>query len=193
MVLEFGSLAGKGGWRSDFPLSTGRQEYRLEMRGMGQCHPMLLVRLRTFLEWQQREGSEIDALLPTDPAVCAHLAEMRVFTDVAASLDQSIGKGIRGMRAVVPMTTVTDAAEIERLAEAAVGALEAVPGRVGRLANPLHMAISELGDNAVSHGRNDLGVRVACDVDPSAHEIRLAIGDLGGFGETHRTNNRGAV
>jgi len=177
--LEFGSLAGKGGWRGDFPLTTGREAYRLDMRGLGVCHPMYLVRLRTFLEWQQREGSPVDVLLPTDPAISTYLTEMDVFQGVDVNLEgPAAHQGVATNR-ILPVTSLADPSELETLADTAVAAVESCPSAVRRLASPLHMAIAELGDNAVSHGRNDLGMRVACSLDGSRPEIRLAVGDLG--------------
>jgi hypothetical protein len=178
-TLVFGSLAGRGGWRNDFPLTAGRKEYQLDMRGLGACHPMFLIRLRTFLEWQQREGSPVDVLLPTDATVRTHIVGMSVFENVEVTKDETptVLPGKAGR--ILPVTTVADAAGIERLADAAVTALGSAPTAARRLASPLHMAISELGDNAVSHGRNDLGVRVACSIDHTGREVRLAVGDLG--------------
>jgi len=177
--LEFGSLAGKGGWRGDFPLTTGRESYRLDMRGLGVCHPMYLVRLRTFLEWQQREGSPVEVLLPTDPAISTHLAEMGVFQGVDVDLVGAPARVGAATSRILPLTSVADPSGVETLADSAVAALESCPSAVKRLASPLHMAIAELGDNAVSHGRNGLGIRVACSLDDSRPEIRLAVGDLG--------------
>jgi hypothetical protein len=41
------------------------------------------------------------------------------------------------------------------------------------------MAVGELGDNAVTHGRSDLGVRVAASIGESGRVVEFAIGDLG--------------
>jgi hypothetical protein len=49
-----------------------------------------------------------------------------------------------------------------------------------QVADPVHMAVSELCDNARQHGRNSLGTYVAADqVGVETGEFRLAIGDLG--------------
>jgi hypothetical protein len=149
------------------------------MRGLGVCHPMYLVRLRTFLEWQQREGSPVEVLLPTDPAISTHLAEMGVFQGVDVDLVGTPARVGAATSRILPLTSVADPSGVETLADSAVAALESCPSAVKRLASPLHMAIAELGDNAVSHGRNGLGIRVACSLDDSRPEIRLAVGDLG--------------
>lgn len=140
---------------------------------------MYLVRLRTFLEWQQREGSPVDVLLPTDPAISTQLAAMRVFQNVDVNLEGAPAPSGTGTRPILPVTSLADPSGVEALADTAVAALESCPSAVRRLANPLHMAVAELGDNAVSHGRNGLGISVACSLDDLRPGIHLAVGDLG--------------
>ncbi len=44
----------------------------------------------------------------------------------------------------------------------------------------MHMAISELCDNALQHGRNDLGAYIAADrITEPRYQLRLAVADLG--------------
>ena len=138
---------------------------------------MFLVRMRTFLEWHQREGSPIEVLTPTDPAVAGHLGAMEVFQGLELSLDRA-PEPTHGTT-VLPLRTVDDSSGIEDLADEGVRAVEARGKAVARLASPFHMAVGELGDNAVTHGRSDLGVRVAASIGESGRVVEFAIGDLG--------------
>jgi len=160
-VLQYGSRAGSGGgWRGDLPLSGGDDGFELDLRALGACHPMFLVRLRTVLEWHLRDGRDIHVLMPSDPNVAAHLAAMRLFEGLDVSVDPGVQEAGTTAEAIIPLRTVTDHTGIEDVADAFVSVAERRDDVAG-LADALHMAIGEFGDNSVSHGRNELGLRIA--------------------------------
>jgi hypothetical protein len=151
---------------------------------------MFLVRVRTFLEWHLRDGRDIHLLMPSDPNVAAHLAAMQLFEGLDVSADPAVQEAGTTAEAIIPLRTVTDHTGIEDVADAFVSVAERRDDVAG-LADALHMAIGEFGDNAVSHGRNELGLRIAASAGgEDAQEVVLAIGDLGvGIPEHIRRTN----
>jgi hypothetical protein len=152
---------------------------------------MFLVRLRTFLEWHLRNSSDVRVLTPTDPAVAAHLADMHVFQGLPISFDRDMPEPSASAEVLLPVCTLANFGDVERVADAGVVALEARGGAVAGLGDAFHMAIAEFGDNAVSHGRSDLGLRLAAGIaGDSRRELIFAIGDLGvGIPEHIRQTN----
>lgn len=69
---------------------------------------------------------------------------------------------------------------VEEVANRAMGMLQEQAMAFAVWSEPVHMAVSELCDNALQHGKNSLGAYVAADrVGTEMGKFRLAIADLG--------------
>jgi hypothetical protein len=82
--------------------------------------------------------------------------------------------------AILPVTCLADAGAVEDVARRTREILEYQLTDVSALGQPAFMAVAELCDNAIDHGKNPLGAFAAATrvVEPR-RQVSLAIGDLG--------------
>lgn len=174
-VKEIGANGGvDGGWRNDLPLS-----HELPSRLVVDCqrlclpiHPMLGVRLRVFIEWHRDKGREVAVLDPADPDAC------RVFG--AMSIDPlKIGVN-NDDDAILPVTRLDDDRAAEDVSRRVKEIIEYQLTDVAGLGEAAFMAVAELCDNALDHGRNALGAYVAVRRSSQPRrQVSIAISDLG--------------
>jgi hypothetical protein len=174
-VKEIGKQTGSvGGWRDDFPLSHDLPTAvevdctRLELP----IHPMFAVRLRVFVEWHRHEGRDVVVTPPVD------LPTRRVFQ--AMHLDPTQSGEARDHDAILPVTRLDEPNDVEDVARQIREILEYQLTDVSPLGQAAFMAVAELCDNALDHGRNALGAYVAPRrvVEPR-RQVSIAISDLG--------------
>lgn len=85
-----------------------------------------------------------------------------------------------GKDTILPVTGLTDHNAVEAAAESTREILEYQLPDVSPLGQAAFMAVAELCDNAIDHGRNPLGAFVAvCRLVEPRRQVSLAIGDLG--------------
>ncbi|HEY4095910.1 MAG TPA: ATP-binding protein [Baekduia sp.] len=174
------SSGGGDGYRRDLPLEPElTSPITVDAGALTGCHPMFLVRLRLFVDWHLAEGHEVVVAPPADPAVAQHLADMRF----AVGLPEAVAAGLPDARAdasVLGIHRLVGDADAEAVAALAVDVLHRQVGPIAGWGDALHMAVSELCDNALHHGKNRLGAYIAADrVTEPRREFRLVVADLG--------------
>jgi hypothetical protein len=174
-MKEIGSRGGAdGGWRDDFPLSSD-----LPLRIGVNCkqlklpiHPMWAIRLRVFMDWHRQEEREVTVVPPDD----AHAR--LVFSGLGLDGDSDSAK--TDSDSILPVTRLDGANAVEDVAKQTREILEYQLPDLSPLGHAAFMAVSELCDNAVDHGRNTLGAYIAVRriIEPR-RQVSIAIGDLG--------------
>lgn len=146
------SAGRQGGWRDDFPLDqTLPHELRVSLENLREpVHPMLLVRLQLFVDWHRSRGHDVMIEPPRDPATRSFVSAMGLTAESADHAD-----------VVLPVTKLREYLDVEDVSGRALDRLEYELHDVARTGQPAYMALSELCNNAVEHGANDLGVYVA--------------------------------
>jgi hypothetical protein len=154
---------GEDGYRGDLPLERGvAGPIIVDARRLGACHPMFLIRLRLFVDWHVSIGHEVRMLAPEVRAVAGHLATMDFTVGLPSGVLESEPLP-RSSDAVLGIQRLHGYADVEDVANRAVDALRRQTGAIAGWGDAIHMAIGELCDNALQHGRNDLGGYVATD------------------------------
>jgi anti-sigma regulatory factor (Ser/Thr protein kinase) len=161
------------GWRDDFPLDHELPDAlvidcsRLEMP----LHPMFAVRLRVFVDWHRREGRAVGVVPPAEGEA------RRVFR--AMGIDPELD-GDPEADTIVPVTRLEEYREVEETAERTQEVLEYQLHDVSPLGQATFMAVSELCNNAIDHGRNNLGAYLAVRrISEPRRQVSIAISDLG--------------
>ncbi len=134
--------------------------------------PMFAVRLRVFIEWHAREGREVEIIPPSDPATG------RLFRAMAIDPD---GEGpIEEADAIMPVTRLDGHNDAELVAARTQQILEYQLHDVSPLGQAAFMAVAELCDNAMDHGKNPLGAYAAVQrVSEPRAQVSISICDLG--------------
>ncbi len=141
---------------------------------------MFVVRLRIFVDWHLAAGHDVSVVPPTDAGVAQQLADMDMARGLPASVIDCLPARERAGQTVVPVRRLQTFHDVEDLADEAAGLLREQLHALAQWGDAMHMAISELCDNALQHGENDLGVYVAADrIETPQRAFRLAIADLG--------------
>jgi anti-sigma regulatory factor (Ser/Thr protein kinase) len=140
---------------------------------------MFLLRLRLFVDWHLDAGHDVRVVGPSDTAAAQYVADM----GLGSGLPEDVVIGLPAADEDAPVLGIrrlTADSDVEAVAEHAVNVLHRQTGAIAGWGDALHMALSELCDNAVHHGFNRLGTYVAADriTDPR-REFRLVIADLG--------------
>jgi hypothetical protein len=183
IVLTRGSGGPDGYGAPNLPLERDIEEpVVIDASRLGASwHVVFAVRLRLFVDWHLAAGHEVSLRPPTDASAREALASFEFENDLpsrifTAPLSAAHPRG----SALLPIARLATDGEAD---DAAARAVEVLRGQTADLAvwgDAMHMAIGELCDNALDHGRNELGAYVAADrVRTEPREFRLAIADLG--------------
>ena len=180
-TITLGSAAGgKDGYGHDLRLERELESpIVVDATSLRAWHPMFLVRLRLFVDWHLAAGHDVRVIGPRDPAVARRLADM----GFGLGLPDGVVAGLPEHRPDAPLLAIRRLVvdgDAEVVAQQAVEVLHQQTGAIAGWGDALHMGISELCDNALHHGRNELGAYIAADriVEPR-REFRLVIADLG--------------
>lgn len=176
-----GSSCGADGFRHDLPLDRDLEPpVVVDATALRECHPMLALRLRMFIDWHGLAGHAVRVLPPTHEETAQRLADMGVASGLAPDVLQLPTPSAARRDEVLPIVSFRDHIAVEDAARDAVELLQRQTDPFGSWGDALYMAIGELCDNALQHGKNDLGGYLAADrvLDPR-REMRLAIADLG--------------
>ncbi len=177
-----GSHAGEGGgWREELPLSTALpSRLVIDATRLGPCHPMFLLRLRTFVDWHLSAGREVNIVAPERAETRRQFESVRLTAGWPSQVCPGITPQEGPDQAVVPVTRVVNPTQIDDLAAAARELVHYHLTDVSILGDALHMALSELSANALEHGRNEHGAYVVVQrfTEPR-RMIVLAVSDLG--------------
>jgi hypothetical protein len=173
--------AGADGYRQDLPLEREMVDpIVVDARALASCHPMFAVRLRLFIDWHEAASHSVLVHTPTDITTAQRLADFGVAEglgdNVIALPEPSTDRRTR----LLPVRRLRSFTDVEEAAQEAVDLLHHQTPSLACWGNAMHMAISELCDNALQHGRNELGAYIAADrISHPQREMRLAIADLG--------------
>lgn len=174
-VKELGPSSGAHeGMRGDFPLNHDLpQKLVIDCTRLLQpIHPMFGVRLRAFIDWHIREGREVGILAPSDRQT------QRLFQ--AMDIDPCSESDDVEANAVLPVTKLENHNDAEMVAAKTQEILEYQLPDVSPLGQAAFMAVSELCDNAMDHGKNPTGAYVAVQrVTQPRPQVSIAISDLG--------------
>ena len=184
MNLPVGSSAGRSSqWGEALPLR------RLEARGievdlapLSFADPLFLIRLRAFMEWHAGHGSSVHVVPPTSREVSNYLARM----GVAVDLPEGCSCPLSDVRAqaredvLISLTRLLGSQDSDDLELQIATLLDAHFGSdaLGGLFDPFFRTVSEMCDNAMSHGQSRHGAFVAAQRYQNNRCV-LAIGDLG--------------
>lgn len=160
--------------RGDFPLNHDLPpEVGVDCtRLLEPIHPMFAVRLRVFADWHSHEGRQVTVLPPEDPST------RRLFQ--AMQIDPSASSRETAEDAVLPVTKLDRHNDAELVAQRTQEILEYQLPDVSPLGQAAFMAVAELCDNAMDHGRNPAGAYVAVQrVTDPRRQVSIAISDLG--------------
>jgi len=179
--IDVGRTGGKDGYRSDLPLDREMNAgVIVDASALADCHPMFALRLRIFVDWHVAAGHSVRVIAPSSKLAAQRLANFDVakgwFPDVLGLPDP---QDVRHDH-VMPIARFRDYSDVEDIAREAVELLHRQTDPFGSWGDAIYMAIGELCDNALQHGRNDLGAYIVADrVLSPRRELRLAIVDLG--------------
>jgi anti-sigma regulatory factor (Ser/Thr protein kinase) len=172
---------GKDGYGTDLPLEHSLDgPITLDARALNSCHPMLALRLRLFIDWHISAGRSVVFHAPTDRVTAQHLADLGVADGLPVDVLQLPSPDPRRTTRLLPIRLLQSHVDIEEIAQDAIDLLHRQAAPLGSWGNALHMAVSELCDNALQHGFNTLGTYVGADrLTERAKELRLTVVDLG--------------
>lgn len=140
---------------------------------------MLAVRLRIFLEWHIKLGHRLRVVVPSDAATRCRLAQFGVGDGLPLDVID-LGSHWPSDADVIPVARLDSFLAVEELATQAVRLLQEQTGMFGEWGDAIHMAVGELGDNTIDHGRNQLGAYAAADrLGGDDAQFRLVFADLG--------------
>lgn len=181
-TVPLGANSGTGdGFRGDFKLEQDLPSpIVVDAKELGPCHPMFLLRLRLFIDWHRALGHEISVISPSAPDVAQHLADMRLAENLPDNVFGELPEPRPEANSVLGLRKLSSFHDVE---DAAAHATEVLSSRVpalGAWGSATHMAISELCDNALEHGKSDANAYVIADrvLEPQP-TFRLVIADLG--------------
>jgi Histidine kinase-, DNA gyrase B-, and HSP90-like ATPase len=80
---------------------------------------------------------------------------------------------------LIPVTRLHHLPEVDQFVDDLSPVVDAHVEAIASVAQPFLLAVSELSQNAVEHGRSDLGCYVAAQRYPAESSLRLCIADLG--------------
>lgn len=174
-IKQIGAHGGAdGGWRNDLPLSHDLPDkVAVDCRALRlPIHPMFGVRLRVFVQWHRDHDREVEVLAPTDGSALRAFHSMQIDpANAAVDSDKD---------SILPVTRVDNDDVAEQIARQTREIIEYEMTDVSGLGEAVFMAVAELCDNALDHGRNAFGgfaaVRRASE---PRRQVSIAISDLG--------------
>jgi hypothetical protein len=123
--------------------------------------PLFLLRLRGFIDLYCKNGHNVRVVCPGSADARRYLARMHLSKDLPALCDCDLD--VVGSAAtsdvLIPIRRLRSAEDGDRLEEELGALYEAhFTGGIARLAAPFTTTVSEICDNATTHGRSKVGV-----------------------------------
>jgi hypothetical protein len=133
-------------------------------------------------ELRKSSGHEVCVVSPRQRSVCNYLARMQLADDLPSSCTwdlQTIGHGKRS-EVLIPIRRLRSQVESDRLDDE-LGELYSAHfrGPIARVAAAFTMTVSEMTDNATTHGWSNVGVSYVAAQRYRADRCVLVVGDLG--------------
>jgi hypothetical protein len=180
MTLPLTRLVGSAdGFRGDLPLERELEgDIVLDARELQSCHPMFALRLRLFIDWHLKAGHAVVLKPPQDATTAQRLADLGVGEGLAAAVVALPAPRTARGDAVLPLRRFETFADVEDIALETVDLLHYQSEALGCWGDAMFAGVSELCNNALQHGKNELGAYVVADRTAQS-QLRLAIADLG--------------
>jgi hypothetical protein len=181
--LSIAPSAGSGsGWGGTLPLRAYPKSVCLDLRRLRFVVPTFLLRLRTFIDWHRARGREVTVLCPTSVNVNHYLARMRIHADLPSGTFQGLREVAEHDRSdvLIPITRLYELPEVDYFVDDLSPVVNAHVDQIAAVGQPFLLAVSELSQNGVEHGRSASGCYVAAQRYPSRSSLALCIADLGG-------------
>jgi anti-sigma regulatory factor (Ser/Thr protein kinase) len=179
--IKLGRSCGADGFNGDLPLDRELEApIVVDASGLRECHAMFALRLRMFIDWHRGAGHSVTVIAPQDAQTAQGLADLGVADGLDAGVLRLPEPSPTRHDAILPLVAFSDYTAVEDVAREGVELLQRQTDPFGSWGDAMYMAISELCNNALQHGRNDLGAYIAADriLEPR-RQMRLAIADLG--------------
>lgn len=176
--------AGHGGrWADELPfIADCCDELVLDLTRLDFAEPLFNVRLAACLDRQAGAGRRVCVLPPSNQHVANYMSRMAVDAGLPAGCDFRLPRVIARDRrdVLIPVTRLTTVEEVEPLGERFADLLAGRQlSRTARgVADALVLSLSELCDNAATHGHSAFGAYVAAQRYKGSRTV-LAIGDQG--------------
>ena len=156
--IDVGRTGGKDGYGSDLPLDRDMNAgVIVDASALIDCHPMFALRLRIFVDWHVAAGHSVRVICPSSKRAAQRLANFDTAKgwppDVLGLPEPQHARSEQ----LMPIARFRDHTEVEEIATVVVELLHRQIDPFGSWGDAIHMAISELCDNSLQHGRNDLG------------------------------------
>ncbi len=170
-----------GEWVQLNSTQPGR-EVALDLEDLYVVGPLLLCRLRGFIDAQCAAGGGVQVTSPRSPSVRRYFNAMGLTHNLPQSCLWDLGgTSADGPRSVLlPIRRLRSPQEVAVLDHELESVLTAsFTGKIGRLASAFTMTVSEMCDNATTHGESNVGFAYVAAQRIHPDRCVLAIGDLG--------------
>jgi hypothetical protein len=154
----------------------------LDLTKLASVDPLFVLRLRGFIDWHCFNGHEVRVVCPSSPDIRAYLARMHLAKDLPSLCKcdlETLGPNDKST-VLIPirrLSTVLEGEELE--AELEELYMAHFTGGLSGLAEPFTATVSEICDNATTHGRSDVGAAYVSAQRYTRNRCVLVIGDLG--------------
>ncbi len=154
----------------------------LDLTDLQFVDPLFLLRLRGFIDWHCSNGHEVHVVRPGSADVRDYLARMGLNRDLpdACRCDFGAIRSTERSEVLIPIRRLRSTLDSDALDDE-LGALYSAyfTGTLGRLAEAFTRTVSEMCDNATSHGSSKVGVAYVTAQRYMPRRCVVAIGDLG--------------
>lgn len=155
----------------------------LDLTAVEFVDPLFLLRLRGFIDWHCARGHSVRLLRPRSTSVRNYLCRMRVANELPATCDSELEPGPNcGGRGdvLIPIRRLGSRGDSDLLDEELATLYTAhFTGGLARSADAFTRTVSEMCDNATTHGSSAVGVAYVTAQRYRNNRCVLAIGDLG--------------
>jgi hypothetical protein len=169
-------------WGEEIPLAPlSARAVTLDLSEAGLATPLSAARLAAALSMYTADGAEVHLIPPLDPEAAESLVRSGASTHLPEDCQLALPAPSRVAHgdALVPVACLGCITDVEPLIERLERAMRVrLHGPLAECADAVLLSLSELCDNAISHGHSAHGVFVAAQHDGDAR-LTLALGDLG--------------
>jgi anti-sigma regulatory factor (Ser/Thr protein kinase) len=172
---------GGGCWAEAIPLAPPEaQNVTIDLSDVGLVTPLLAARLAAAIALQTAAGAEVHVTYPLAQEAKRSLLRLGVAAHLPHSSPDRLTPQESASDAVLaPLERICQAAEVEPFAERLLERMHTrLQGPLADSASAVMLALSELCDNAITHGESSHGVFVACQHKGDSC-LTLVVGDLG--------------
>lgn len=155
----------------------------VDLSALGFIVPTFLLRLRAFVDYHLTHGYSVKVIAPTNREVANYISRMRIAADLPAEVfpDLPAVRANQQEDVLIPVSRLESDLHVEEMGDQIFRLLQGhADDDVAVFADALWEGFTELCQNGVEHGHNDLGCYVAAQRYKSREpKTVLALGDLG--------------